>query len=67
MVSYTYSGITSEDSYSNEPHSGIVLVEGIEIIKSDVPAALTLSNSWILYLWFCMILSVNSDYFLEQR
>jgi hypothetical protein len=35
MVSYTYSGITSEDSYSNEPHSGIVLVEGIEVIKSE--------------------------------
>jgi hypothetical protein len=32
-----------------------------------VPAALKISNSAFCIYGFCTILSVNSDYFLEQR
>jgi hypothetical protein len=31
------------------------------------PAAVTVSNSALFIDGFCMILSVNSDYFLKQR
>jgi hypothetical protein len=31
------------------------------------PSALTVSNAVFCIYWFCMVLIVNSDYFLKQR
>jgi hypothetical protein len=65
---YRIAGVGDQGSCNTTPHSFLCAVAmGAVCIHCINPlTALTVSNAAFCIYWFCMVLTVNSDYFLKQ-